>query len=70
MADRGYSGLLAGVSGLLKQARKMAARSLNTIIAATYWQIGRRIIEFEQAGKLQADYGTELLKRLGADLTQ
>ncbi len=38
-------------------------------MTATYWEIGRLIIEFEQRGKSQADYGTRLLKRLGTDLT-
>ena len=38
-------------------------------LTAAYWLIGRRIVEFEQAGSARADYGTELLKRLAADLT-
>jgi predicted nuclease of restriction endonuclease-like (RecB) superfamily len=39
-------------------------------MTATYWEIGRRIVELEQRGEVQAAYGTELLKRLGADLTE
>ena len=42
---------------------------MNYIMTAAYWLIGRRIVEFEQAGSVRADYGTELLKRLAADLT-
>ncbi|MEX1223413.1 MAG: DUF1016 N-terminal domain-containing protein, partial [Pirellulales bacterium] len=38
-------------------------------MTATYWEIGRRIVEFEQGGEARAEYGAELLKRLGADLT-
>lgn len=38
-------------------------------MTATYWEIGRRIVEFEQGGKDRAAYGDELLMRLGADLT-
>jgi predicted nuclease of restriction endonuclease-like (RecB) superfamily len=37
---------------------------------ATYWEIGRRIVEFEQAGEKRAEYGSELLKRLSGDLTE
>jgi predicted nuclease of restriction endonuclease-like (RecB) superfamily len=68
--EKGYDGLLTGVSELLEQARHAAARSVNQILTATYWEIGRQIVEFEQRGAVQADYGTELLKRLGTDLTK
>jgi len=64
-----YGGLVADISRLLEQSRRAAARSVNNILTATYWEIGRQIVEFEQGGKARAEYGTELLKRLGADLT-
>jgi hypothetical protein len=67
--EKGYAGLLTGVSELLEQARHAAARSVNAIITATYWEIGRRIVEFEQKGEKRADYGRELLKRLSKDLS-
>ena len=38
-------------------------------MTATYWEIGRRIVESEQEGKRRAGYGEELLKKLSADLT-
>ena len=34
-----------------------------------YWEIGKEIVEFEQKGKVRAEYGEELLKRLSADMT-
>ena len=37
-------------------------------MTATYWDVGRRIVEFEQHGKKRAEYGKALLKRLAADL--
>ena len=64
-----YGGLVADISRLLEQSRREAARTVNNILTATYWEIGRQIVEFEQGGKARAQYGTELLKRLGADLT-
>jgi predicted nuclease of restriction endonuclease-like (RecB) superfamily len=64
-----YGPFLAGISDLLDQARRMTARTVNNIITATYWEIGRRIVEFEQGGKARAEYGEELLKRLGGDLS-
>jgi predicted nuclease of restriction endonuclease-like (RecB) superfamily len=55
---------------LLEQARHAAARAVNAIMTATYWEIGRRIVEFEQGGEARAGYGEQLLERLAKDLTQ
>jgi len=65
----GYSNLLQDVSALLVAARKGAARSVNSIMAATYWQIGRQIVVYEQAGKKRAEYGKALIEKLSDDLT-
>ena len=64
-----YSGLLSSVSELLEQARRTSARTVNAILTGTYWEIGRRIVEFEQAGEKRAEYGEVLLVRLSSDLT-
>lgn len=39
-------------------------------MTATYWEIGRQIVEYEQRGAKRAAYGAELLEKLSADLTQ
>ncbi len=57
-------------SARLEAARRQAARSVNAVLTATYWEIGRRIIRFEQAGGARAGYGEELLLRLSKDLTR
>ena len=44
------------------------ARLVNAILTATYWEIGRRIVEQELAGKAEAGYDEELLARLARDL--
>lgn len=64
-----YGSLVSDISVLLEQARRTAVRSVNRILTATYWEIGRRIVEFEQGGKERADYGEGLLVRLSKDLT-
>ncbi len=64
---RNWSG---GIASLLEEARRQSARHVNAILTATYWEIGRRIVEFEQQGEQRAGYGEELLERLGADLTK
>jgi len=38
-------------------------------MTATYWEIGRRIVECEQEGEQRATYGDALIKRLSVDLT-
>lgn len=68
--SRSYDTLLRDVSALLDEARRLAARSVNTIITATYWEIGHRIVEYEQRGARRAAYGEALLQRLAADLTR
>src|SRR5206468_33484 len=64
-----YGGLIGGIAELLEAARRNAARAVNALMTATYWEIGRRIVEFEQRGKKRAEYGEELLQRLAQDLT-
>src|SRR5271157_5536218 len=65
-----YDNVLSGVVELLDAARRASARVVNSLMTATYWEIGRRIVEHEQAGKERAAYGEEILTRLSADLTE
>jgi predicted nuclease of restriction endonuclease-like (RecB) superfamily len=64
-----YNPLLEAVSDLLQTARRAAVRATHGFMTATYWEIGRRIIEHEQGGKHRAAYGAKLLKRLASDLS-
>ena len=63
-----YKGLLANVSTLLEEGRRSAAKSVNAALTATYWLVGKRIVEYDQGGQARATYGSEVLKRLSADL--
>lgn len=63
-----YGRLVADIAGLLDRARRTAARSVNGILTATYWEIGRRIVEYEQKGRERAPYGERLLATLSKDL--
>jgi predicted nuclease of restriction endonuclease-like (RecB) superfamily len=64
---RNWSG---GIASLLEEARRQSARHVNAILTATYWEIGRRIVEFVQQGERRAGYGDEVLERLSRDLTK
>ena len=64
-----YGQLVSDISGLLEQARRGTARAVNAILTTTYWEVGRRIVEHEQHGKVKAEYGESLLVSLAKDLT-
>lgn len=57
-----YDAALTDVADILDAARRASARSVNSIMTAAYWLVGRRIVEYEQgrgAGRI----------RRGADTT-
>lgn len=67
-ADPAYSSLVAALERFLEAARRSSARAVNVVMTATYWEVGRRIVEFEQGGEKRAAYGEELITRLAEDL--
>jgi len=64
-----YTTALADVIELMEAARRASARSVNAIMTATYWEIGRRICELEQGGQSRAEYGKQIIERLAKDLS-
>ena len=65
-----YVDIRSSIVELLSAARQTAARNVNALMTASYWEIGRRIVEAEQKGKHRAGYGEQLINRLSSDLTQ
>lgn len=57
------------IRALINEARKQVVHTVNTVMVATYWEIGRRIVEEEQNGKERAEYGKYLIKNLAEALT-
>ena len=55
---------------LVTEARKKVASVANTAQVYTYYEIGRYIIEDEQGGKVRAEYGKGVLKRVSERLTK
>jgi len=64
-----YKYLQTDIAELLRQARGLAVRSVNAVMTASYWEVGRRIVEAEQKGKRRATYGEQLIQQLAVDLT-
>lgn len=67
--DEAYNHLLQDIGTALNNGRRKAAAQINQTLVETNWNIGRYIVEYEQAGHEQAEYGSESLKRLARDLT-
>src|SRR5271166_2996131 len=65
-----YDNIRTGIVELLKAARSAAARNVNSIMTAAYWEIGRRIVTLEQGGEHRAEYGEQLIEQLSVDLTR
>ncbi len=65
-----YENIRTGIVELLKAARSAAARNVNSIMTAAYWEIGRRIVTLEQGGEQRAEYGEQLIEQLAGDLTR
>ena len=63
-----YQNLAQEINNILKQGQKQAISSVNLLLLQTYWQIGQKIVEFEQKGNIKAEYGSELLKNLAKEL--
>ncbi len=49
-STEGYQQIHDGIIHLVDSARTETVRSVNALMTATYWEIGRRIAEFEQGG--------------------
>lgn len=69
MASHDYQHLLEQISDTYTQGRICAVQAVNAQITETYWQVGRHIVEFEQGGKIRADYGKALIASLAKDLS-
>ena len=63
------SKIYSDIAELLNLARTKAYNSVNSIMVETYWKIGQRIVEEEQAGKSRAEYGSNLIENLSKYLT-
>jgi hypothetical protein len=60
----GYEAVLADVVALIDAGRRASVRTTNAIMTATYWGVGRRIVEEEQHGEARAEYGEGLIPKL------
>ena len=67
--DSQYQKLVSDISQLWDQAKERAINAVNTEQLDANWQTGKYIVEYEQGGKVRAEYGKQLLINLARDLT-
>jgi hypothetical protein len=61
--------LVQDIKSLLHRARHAVYQTINSTMTLTYWEIGRRIVQEEQTGKVRAKYGQGLINNLSLELT-
>ena len=64
-----YEAVFGEVSEIVEAARRSAVRSVNAVMTAAYWLIGKHVVELEQKGRSRAEYGQETVGRLATDLS-
>ncbi len=62
--------LFESIRAIIDRARTHVYSVANAVLLESYWQIGRLIVEDEQAGASRAGYGKSTLKNLSAQLTE
>lgn len=66
----GGNNFISEIKHIIEAGRVAAYSTINATMIATYWNIGKRIVEEEQNGKQRAEYGKELIKSLAKELIQ
>lgn len=61
--------LTTEIKEIITTARDQVTYNVNTALLKAYWEIGARIVEYEQRGQLRAKYGEGLLIELSKRLT-
>lgn len=61
--------LVQQVREIVRSARALAARSVDTVQVAMNFRIGQRIVEHEQGGDRRATYGKQLMEHLAQSMT-
>ncbi len=63
-----YKALPNDIVRLVDNSRRFVTRSVNSVMAETYWERGRRIVDLEKVGRivrLAEDLSTRLRRGLG-----
>jgi len=67
--NKDYKKLIENIGFVYYKARNKIISAINVEMLDAYWKIGKNIVEFEQKGKIKAEYGKKLLINLSKDLS-
>jgi predicted nuclease of restriction endonuclease-like (RecB) superfamily len=70
MAELQNQTVIREIKEILFTARENVSKAVNNELLLAYWNIGKIIIEYEQAGSGKAEYGKQLMKTLSKELTR
>ena len=62
----GFTRVLPEIQSLIEAARQHAVSTANLTLVWLYWNVGRIITQDIQRSQKRADYGEQLLQKLGA----
>ena len=65
-----YQDVITDIKGIISSGREDIYNAVNKTMVLTYWHVGKRIVEQEQAGKERAKYGQFLIETLADELTK
>ena len=65
-----YKPIITDIKELVHAGRNAAYNAVNKATIMTYWNIGKKIVEEEQAGTERAEYGKRLISILSDELTK
>lgn len=65
-----YQPMITEIKQIITVGRQHVYQAANEAMVLTYWNIGKRIVEQEQAGKKRAEYGKQLVHILADELTK
>ncbi len=68
--EKNYDRLIEQISATYTAGRGRALQAVSTQLLDTYWKVGEHIVEFEQGGRVKAEYGKDLVTRLAKDLSR
>ena len=68
ISDGDYERVQQQIATVVEAGRNATARQVNRLMTATYWEVGRHLVETEQGGQGRAEYGQALVERLAVDL--
>lgn len=65
-----YRSVVTDVKNIIALGQKEAYNAASKAMVLTYWNVGKRIVEQEQAGNTRAEYGKALVEVLAKELTR